>query len=171
MNSEKSVFICLAWAVLIAFLSACAKLESTSYACTLKLPNVELTKIAKEACEGSNSAYLELAGAYESGNLVPRDEQLAVALYRAISTPFSTPKNIYIYVPPAGKVAGYTMPIQTGVRTIPGNAEAQYRLALMLAEGRGQSPDPSQPYLYLKMAAAQGHGQAKRRLRDHTIED
>ena len=151
---------------LVAPLSGCARFGQNAQACSIKPADVELAKTARRACGGSVNALMILADAYEHGKLVVKNEQLAIELYRSVSFPKTTPKNTYIYVPAAGKVAGYTMPIQTGTQTVPGHAEAQFRLGMMLGEGRGQRRDTDMALYCLRMAAAQGHEEASKRLID-----
>ncbi len=155
--------------VTLVSLSGCARVGQNSLACTIKPADTDLAKTARRACGGNTRAYLRLAEAYEHGTRVARDEQLAIELYRTVSIPTTMPSNTYIYVPRAGKVAGYTMPVQTGMRTLPGNAEAQYRLAMMLGEGRGQVRDVTLALYYLRTAAAQGHVEATNRLNESVL--
>ncbi len=163
--NKSNIVIALA-ATSLVFMSGCARMSQTALACSIKPADPELAKTARKACGGNARAYIRLAEAYELGTLVDRDERLAIELYRAVSMPMTVPKNTYIYVPGAGKVVGYTMPIQAGMQTLPGNADAQYRLAMMLGEGRGQTRDVTLAYYYLKMASAQGHMEAANRLNE-----
>ena len=161
--------IVIALAAVLVSLSGCARTGQSALACRIQPVDIDLTKIARRACGGNSNAYLKLAEAYENGTLVARDEQLAIELYRAVSMPTTTPTNTYIYVPGAGKVAGYTMPIQTGMQTLRGNAEAQYRLAMMLGEGRGQVRDVAMAIYYLRLASVQGHVEATNRLNESRL--
>ncbi len=166
MNKTSIVFAFVAAA--LVSLSGCARPGQNALACSINPADADLAKTARKACGGSVRAHIRLAEAYEHGTQVARDEQLAIELYRAVSMPTTIATNTYIYVPGAGKVAGYTMPVQTGMRTVPGNAEAQYRLAMMLGEGRGQQPDIDLAFHYLRRSSAQGHQQATVFLNDGT---
>ena len=166
---NKTHIITAVVAATLFLLPGCARTGQTALACSIKPVDADLAKIARRACGGSARAYIRLAKAYEHGALVERNEQLAIELYRAVSMSMTIPKTTYIYVPGAGKVAGYTMPVQAGMQTVPGNAEAQYRLAMMLGEGRGQARDVPLALHYLKTASAQGHAEAAARLTEGAL--
>ena len=166
---NKSNIVIATAAAALACLTGCGRVGQNTLACYIQPADVDMARTARKACSGNAGAYLKLAEAFENGDGIARDEQLALELYRAFSMPTTKPTNTYIYVPGAGKVAGYTMPIKTGAQTLPGNAEAQYRLAMMLGEGRGQVRDVNMAFHYLRLAAAQGHVQASNRLNEGAL--
>lgn len=111
----------------------------------------------KQACTGDKQAQFMLGDMFERGDGVAQDEKRARAYYKQAATP--TSGTSYIYVPGAGSVAGYTMPVTTGTSR-PGHAGAIYRLGLMLLEGRGGKMDVNKAQKLLEQAAQQRNAAA-----------
>ena len=129
----------------------------------------EIASLMQSSCEGNHRSSLSLGLRYEKGQGVPLDPARARQYYKRAATPRSG--TTYIYVPAAGKVAGYTMPINTGP-DLPGLAEAQYRLALMYQRGLGGKRNQRKARKWLERAARQGHPAASAMLAElETLND
>lgn len=113
----------------------------------------KVAALMKDTCEGDRGAAMQLGLWFESR----AEYEMALRYYRAAAA--SSSGQTYIYVPPAGDVAGYVMPVDTGPR-LPGNAEAQYRLGLMYRNGQGVEASEKRAMVYFRQAAEQGHADA-----------
>ncbi|TNE65489.1 MAG: hypothetical protein EP335_05525 [Alphaproteobacteria bacterium] len=142
-------------------LAGCA--GSGGLLCSVKSDGSTLSDLKAESCKGDESASFALGMAYENGMGTDVDLKAAAHYYKKAATPSSG--QTYIYVPPAGHVDGYSMPVTTGPATA-GNAEAQYRLGLMYRDGRGVERDLKAARKYLEMAAARQHAGATEALKD-----
>lgn len=109
--------------------------------------------LMKDTCEGDRGAAMQLGLWFESR----AEYEMALRYYRAAAA--SSSGQTYIYVPPAGDVAGYVMPVDTGPR-LPGNAEAMYRLGLMYRNGQGVEASEKRAMTYFQQAAELGHADA-----------
>lgn len=147
------------WIVIFCCLVAgCAgHLGNRKYCSSAELPGY-LDDVLGRACKGDQHASLEIGMYYEALAKHAPDNELyykkAASFYRIAATASSD--QTFIYIPGAGDVAGYTMPIQTGAVTY-GVAEAQYRLALLYRDGKGVKQDKGLAIWYLESAAKQGH--------------
>ncbi|MCJ9428508.1 tetratricopeptide repeat protein [Kordiimonas marina] len=142
-------------------LSGCANLGGL--VCSTRSDGSQIADLKADSCRGNRQSAFALGWAYETGKGVEKDEKLAVRYYKQAAAASSG--QTYIYVPPAGDVAGYTMPVNSGPAS-PGLAEAQYRLGLMYRDGRGARVNLSRARKYLGMAAKQGHPDAAKALAD-----
>ncbi|SDD89732.1 tetratricopeptide repeat protein [Kordiimonas lacus] len=125
-----------------------------SFFCKAEHEDPKVASLMRDSCQGNRGASMQLGLWFEG----EEDYERAARYYRAAATPDIG--QTYIYVPPAGDVGGYVMPIDTGPHT-PGNAEAQYRLGLMYRDGRGVKQSASKARSYFRQAAEQGHADAK----------
>jgi len=122
--------------------------------CKASHDDLEVASLMRDSCQGDRHASMQL-GLWFEGH---EDYEAAARYYRAAAAPDIG--QTYIWVPPAGDVGGYVMPVDTGPRT-PGNAEAQYRLGLMYRDGRGVKQSNAKARNYFRQAAEQGHADAK----------
>lgn len=112
------------------------------------------------SCGGNQQASLQIGQYYEELAVSKGDEQhyKKAADYYALAAASSSGQT-YIYVPGAGKVAGYTMPVTTGPRTY-GLAEAQYRLGLLYRDGLGVRKTIKKACKLFETAASRKHMEA-----------
>ena len=140
---------------------------SIAAACNLRVDDPAVKQSARGACRGNGEAALALAMAYERGDKVAAEPAFAAKIYRKLAKGRFQDGTTYIYVPGAGKVQGYVMPITTGPSYfVPGSPVAQYRLGLMYLEGRGVEKDAAKARELLQQAAGQGHREARARMAD-----
>ncbi|WP_020400919.1 tetratricopeptide repeat protein [Kordiimonas gwangyangensis] len=146
-------------AVVAAFLplTACTGLGDTF--CSSKHPDARVSALMKQSCNGDRLAALQLGLWFEG-----QEEYTSAAHYYEIAATPSSGRN-YTYVPPAGDVPGFTMPVDGGMRH-DGLSEAKYRLAVLYLSGRGVEKNEKKARKYLKQAAEQGHDSAKEALKD-----
>lgn len=104
---------------------------------------------------GIRHASLELARRYENGVGVQADQRAAARSYMRAATPVAA--YTHVYAPPVRLGGRGQVLILPSGRGSPGDAEAQYRLALMRLEGRGIVRSPERAVRLLRLAAAQGH--------------
>ena len=128
--------------VAMVVLTACSTVTSAPPSCALdmQLPTA-IQSLQRSACAGDKRASLSLGRYYESlgrTNDNEADLKRAVGLYSFAAS--SSTGQTFIYVPGAGKVPGYTMPVQTGPASS-GLTEAKYRLAILMYEGLGIDQD------------------------------
>jgi len=146
----------LAAAICLSVLSGCT---TGGLFCKNSHDDPQIAALMDKTCSGDRGAAMQLGFLFEA-----REEfEQAAHYYGVAATPSSG--QTYVYVPPAGDVAGYVMPVDTGPRT-PGNAEAQYRLALMYREGKGVKQSDRKAASLLRQAAEQGHSSAQSILAD-----
>ncbi len=141
-------------AILISTLTACSRLQQLT--CSSH-DNPTIASLMKQACSGDKHVQFTLGDMFERGDGVVQDEKRARAYYEQAATP--TSGTSYIYVPGAGSVAGFTMPVTTGT-SHPGHAEAMRRLANMLMDGRGGKQDTKRAQTLVGRADALGGRQA-----------
>ncbi|NVJ99203.1 MAG: SEL1-like repeat protein [Alphaproteobacteria bacterium] len=122
--------------------------------CSANHENPRVEAQMRDVCEGDRNAAMQLGLWFES----QEEYEEAVRYYQVAASAHAG--QTYIYVPPAGDVAGYVMPVDTGPR-VPGNAEAQYRLGLMYRDGRGVRQNEKKARSYFARAAEQGHADAE----------
>ena len=120
----------------------------------------------KAADKGSTSAMVELGVLYATGAGVARDEAQARKLFdRAAQA--GNPRGISNLAALGGAAAGSADPararelLSKGAET---NAEAQYQLGMMLAEGQGGTTDDVAARALFEKAAAQNHPGALERM-------
>ena len=113
----------------------------------------------KESCQGNRLASMQLGLWFEGHEQYSE----AARYFNVAATPSSG--QSYIYVPPAGSVAGFTMPVDSGPYQA-GLPEAQYRLGLLYLQGRGVKQSDKKARKYFTRAAAQGHHAAQQALSD-----
>jgi len=140
--------------------SGCSSLAGLGRNCHQdELPG-DLQATLDNSCRGNKQASLEIGQYYE--RLATKEEnkqyyKKAVSFYKLAAA--SSSGQTYIYVPGAGKVASYTMPVTTGPRTY-GLTEAQYRLGLLYRDGHGIRQNITKACKLFNMAAARGHLEA-----------
>jgi TPR repeat protein len=119
----------------------------------------------KAADKGSSSAMVELGVAYGTGNGVARDEDAARKLFERAAEA-GNPRGV-TNLAALGGTATTTDPARA--RELLGkaaetNAEAQYQLGLMLADGTGGPRDDAGARALFEKAAAQNHPGALERM-------
>lgn len=137
-------------------LSACSTLIGVGHDCSQnELPD-NLQVAIKKSCSGNQLASLQIGQYYEEMAASEDSEEYykKAASYYSLAAASSSGQT-YIYVPGAGKVAGYTMPVTTGPRTY-GLAEAKYRLALLYRDGLGVKQNIRKACKLFEAAAVQG---------------
>jgi uncharacterized protein len=125
----------------------------------------------KAADKGSTSAMVELGVAYGTGNGVARDEDAARRLFERAAEA-GNPRGVTNLAALGGSAAP-SDPVRA--RELLGkaaetNAEAQYQLGLMLAEGTGGAKDDAGARVLFEKAAAQNHPGALERMGAFTAE-
>lgn len=145
------IFRHLVAATMLLVLAGCT---GSGLFCKADHDDPKIASLMRDSCAGNRTASMQL-GLWFEGR---KDYQAAARYFRAAATPNTG--QTYIWVPPAGDVGGYVMPIDTGP-SVPGNAEAQYRLGLMYRDGRGVKKSASKARSYFRQAAEQGHTDAK----------
>ncbi|UTW56848.1 tetratricopeptide repeat protein [Kordiimonas sp. SCSIO 12610] len=139
--------------LLVLTCSACSQVFHNKKICSAESKVPHISSLMMRACSGDRDTQYELGRLFEEGSEVQQNYQLALSYYKLAATP-STGQT-HIYVPGAGKVAGYVMPVQTGAAH-PGDARAKFRLGIMYREGRGVNADPDRAEQYFSEARAQG---------------
>lgn len=137
--------------------SGCSSLKGSDANCIQNDVPKFMQEMLNQSCRGSQHASLEIGLYYEDLAEKKSDGDYlkkAVKFYRLAAA--SSSGQTFIYVPGAGKVAGYTMPVRTGPTTS-GLAEAQYRLGLLYLSGNGLKKNPKKAQKYFRLAALQGH--------------
>lgn len=115
------------------------------------------------ADRGDQRAALELGRAYEDGEGVSRDLARAAELYRMAAQPRAG--STQVYAPPVrlgGTGTILTLPAD-GTR---GEAEAQYRLAMLLLDRQVVATNAREATTMLALAASQGYAPAASALRE-----
>src|SRR3954470_625167 len=118
----------------------------------------------KAADKGSSSAMVELGVAYGTGTGVARDEAQARKLFERAAEA-GNPRGVSNLAALSGAAA--SDPVrgrQLLARTAETNAEAQYQLGMMYAEGIGGARDDSAARALFEKAAAQNHPAALERM-------
>jgi len=146
MLNMRSGPVVLAFAALL--LSGCAGLNEAF--CKSDHPDAKVASLMRESCQGNRLASMQLGLWFEG----QADYAQAARYFEIAATP-SSGRN-YTYVPPAGDVPGFTLPVDGGMRH-DGFAEAQYRLALLYLTGQGVEKSEKRARKYLVRAAEQGH--------------
>jgi TPR repeat protein len=120
----------------------------------------------RAADKGSTSAMVELGVMYGTGDGVSRDQEQARKLFeRAASA--GNPRgvsNLALISAPAGALPDPVRSRAMLSKAAETNAEAQYQLGVMLAEGQGGPKDEVAARGLFEKAAAQGHAGALERL-------
>ncbi|WP_425328721.1 tetratricopeptide repeat protein [Rhodopseudomonas palustris] len=127
-------------------------------------PADALAAFRKAAAKGSTSAMVELGVAYATGAGVAKDEAQARQLF-ATAAEAGNPRGISNLAALGGSAS--SDPAKTRALLAKGaetNAEAQYQLGLLLAEGVGGPKDEAQARALFEKAAAQGHPGALERM-------
>lgn len=122
--------------------------------CDSDHPDPRVAAMMRDSCEGNRLASMQL-GLWHEGN----GDYTEAAKYLEIASTPSSGRN-YVYVPPAGDVPGFTMPVDGGGRH-DGLPEAQYRLGMLYKTGQGVPQSTKKARKYFKLAAEQGHSAAK----------
>ena len=120
----------------------------------------------KAADKGSTSAMVELGVAYGTGTGVARDEEAARKLFQRAAEA-GNPRGVTNLAALGGGGATSSDPVRA--RELLGkaaetNAEAQYQLGLMLADGTGGPKDDAGARALFEKAAAQNHPGALERM-------
>ena len=120
----------------------------------------------KAADKGSTSAMVELGVAYGTGTGVARDEDAARKLFQRAAEA-GNPRGVTNLAALGG--GGVTSSDPVRARELLGkaaetNAEAQYQLGMMLAEGKGGTQDDAAARALFEKAAAQNHPAALERM-------
>ena len=113
---------------------------------------------SKYAAEGNAHAQARLALMYEKGILVRQDLERAQALYQETAQTLQQEAD---NAAPAASNDNTAAPTSSTIQRLPGNAEAQYRLALAHLNGQGMPKDPWRAGLLLKEASNNGHRDAQ----------
>ncbi len=137
------------------FVTGCT--STGSIFCDSEHPEPKIANLMKESCAGNRLAALQLGLWFEGHEQYPE----AAHYFEIASTP-SSGRN-YLYVPPAGDVPGFTMPVDSGMHQ-DGLAEAQFRLGLLYLHGQGVGQNAKKAGKYFKLAAEQGHSGAVKAL-------
>ena len=140
----------------LLWLAGCAELNETF--CNSDHPDPNVASLKRESCQGNRLASMQLGLWFEA-----REEYAEAARYFEIASTPSSGRN-YTYVPPAGDVPGFTMPVDGGMRH-DGFSEAQYRLGLLYLHGRGVEQNAKKARKYFKLAAEQRHDAAREMLK------
>ncbi len=130
---------------LLFTLGACSSLGSLSGVCGNGDRDLPVSPdLMQSACNGNKSAALEVGIEMESLADLESDESLfkSAARFYAFAAASSNGQT-FIYVPGAGDVPGYTMPVTTGPATY-GLPEAKFRLAKLMYSGKGIRQDKKQ---------------------------
>ena len=133
-------------------LSACAGIGGMF--CKAKHDEPAVARMMERSCAGERGASLQLGILFESR----QDYRTAIKYFRAAAAP--TQGQSAANVPHAKDVTGYVMPFDASPVQL-GNAEAQYRLALIYLEGRGVKKDTVKARRYFTEASEGGHLAAK----------
>lgn len=134
-----------------------------AYAAAQQTPEA-LAAFRKAASKGSTSAMVELGVAYATGAGVAKDEAQARQLF-AKAAEAGNPRGISnLAVLGGGASSDPTKTRALLAKSAETNAEAQYQLGLMLAEGVGGPKDDAQARALFDKAAAQGHAGALERM-------
>lgn len=142
-------------------LSGCGTMMDAGGHCTVdeSLPMAQQADF-QLSCEGNNQASLRLGRYYEARAEASQnndDYRTAAHFYRKAAAGSSG--QTFIYIPGAGDVQGYVMPVQTGPRTF-GLAEAEFRLAKLYQLGLGVKMDQKASLRLYRAAANGGYKQA-----------
>lgn len=123
-----------------------------------------LAAYRKAADKGSSSAMVELGVAYATGAGIARDDAKARTLFERAAGA-GNPRGISNLAALGGGAAAD--PVKTRAlleKTAETNAEAQYQLGMMMADGTGGAKDDTAARALFDKAAAQGHSGALERL-------
>jgi TPR repeat protein len=135
-----------------------------AYAANRQLPEA-MAAWRKAADKGSTSAMVELGVHYGTGNGVARDEAQARKLFERAAEA-GNPRGVSNLAALGGGTAS-TDPVRSREllgRAAETNAEAQYQLGMMLAEGAGGQKDDVAARAQFEKAAAQNHPGALERM-------
>jgi TPR repeat protein len=141
-----------------------------AYAANRQLPEA-IAAWRKAADKGSTSAMVELGVHYGTGNGVARDEAQARKLFERAAEA-GNPRGVSNLAALGGSSAS-TDPARSREllgRAAETNAEAQYQLGMMLAEGTGGQKDDAAARALFEKAAAQNHPGALERMGAFTTE-
>jgi TPR repeat protein len=141
-----------------------------AYAANRQLPEA-IAAWRKAADKGSTSAMVELGVHYGTGNGVARDEAQARKLFERAAEA-GNPRGVS-NLAALGSGAASTDPARSREllgRAAETNAEAQYQLGMMLAEGTGGQKDDAAARALFEKAAAQNHPGALERMGAFTTE-
>ena len=125
-----------------------------------------LSALRKAVDKGSSSAMVELGVMYGTGNGVARDEAQARKLFERAAEA-GNPRGVSNLAAVSGSAS--VSADSTRLRTLLAkaaetNAEAQYRLGMMMADGVGGPKDEVAARALFEKAAAQGHAGALERM-------
>ena len=140
-----------------------------AYAASLQMPEA-IAAWRKAADKGSSSAMVELGVLYGTGAGVARDEEAARKLFQRAAEA-GNPRG----VTNLSALGGATSSDPARARELLGkaaetNAEAQYQLGLMLADGTGGPKDEAGARALFEKAAAQNHPGALERMGAFSVE-
>src|SRR6266566_3462091 len=119
----------------------------------------------KAADKGSSSAMVELGGLYGTGSGVARDEEQARKLFERAAQA-GNPRGVtnLAALGGGGTSSDLAQARELLAKAAETNAEAQYQLGLMLAEGTGGAKDDAGARALFEKAAAQNHAGALERM-------
>jgi uncharacterized protein len=135
-----------------------------AHAANQQLPEA-MTAWRKAADKGSSSAMVELGVLYGIGSGVAQDEAQARRLFERAAEA-GNPRGVTNLAALSGGGAS-TDPARARellAKTAQSNAEAQYQLGMMMAEGEGGPRDDGAARALFEKAAAQGHAGALERM-------
>ncbi len=140
---------------LFYLLSGCSSIGTVGEgACqNLDVPD-HMQDTLQASCQGDQQASLALGEYYEARARENADQETyRVAVNFYLRAAASSSGQTFIYVPGAGDVPGYTMPVTTGPRTF-GLGQAKYRLAILYYQGNGVRKNAAKACKLLQEAAA-----------------
>lgn len=141
---------------LLCLLSGCSSMGGAGDDCQrLDVPE-RLQQTLQASCQGDQQASLALGKYYEAKAREIADQEsyrAAVDFYQRAAA--SSSGQTFIYIPAAGDVPGYTMPVTTGPRTF-GLAQAKYRLAILYYQGNGVRKNITKACNLFRQARAAG---------------
>ena len=117
----------------------------------------------KASDKGSTSAMVELGVALATGAGVVRDEAQARMLFERAANA-GNPRGVTNLAALSGSAANPAQARALLSRTAETNAEAQYQLGMLLAEGQGGAKDDASARIQFEKAAAQNHPAALERM-------
>ncbi len=140
-----------------------------AYAANRQLPEA-ISAWRKAADKGSTSAMVELGVHYGTGNGVARDEAQARKLFERAAEA-GNPRGVsnLAALGGGGAPADPARSRELLGRAAETNAEAQYQLGMMLAEGAGGQKDDAAARALFEKAAAQNHPGALERMGDDVL--
>lgn len=141
---------------LLCLLSGCSAMLGIGSDCQSLEVHDQMQQTLQASCQGDQQASLVLGEYYEELARENSDQDLykmAAGFYQSAAT--SSSGQTFIYIPAAGDVPGYTMPVTTGPRTS-GLAQAKHRLASLYYRGNGVGKNIAKACNLFRQARAAG---------------